>query len=346
MIVGYIGNFGPAHSTENHVKAAAERLGHQVWQLQENARDTWENLPEMARQYHLILWTRTGWDWPHDTGWSTEEAWERQDIMLDAAAEAGIPVVGFHLDRWWGLDREGQIHDEPFFRSSLVCTADGGHDQEWIDAGINHHWLPPGVSLAETEREGRTARRAYPGQVAFVGAHRLRQGSNGWDGYHDEWAPHRKAMLDACQAKYGRQFQMYPRGRALRGQPLADLYATIPVLVGDSCLAPIDDPPLGYWSDRIPETIGRGGILVHPDPQHGDPDSLLRQQFSGAPSLLTYPLGDYDEMLVMVEWALRDRDLFAISRREGRAWVQAHHTYERRIEQIIELVEEQELAHG
>lgn len=329
MRVAYIGNFGPQHSTENHVASAWERLGHEVVRLQENNRDAWDLLDHPAEWLappDLILWTRTGWDWEHDCGWDHGEAMDRQDAMLDAASGAGIPTVGFHLDRWWGLNREGQVLDEAFFRCDLVCTADGGHQAEWEEAGVNHRWLPPAVSLAETEREGRPMPRQYPGQVAFVGSWR--------PGYHAEWDPHRQAMLRACRRRFGRRFQTYPKGRSLRGQPLADLYATIPVLVGDSCLAPIDDPPARYWSDRIPETLGRGGILVHPQVEG------LREEFLTS-GLVLYGIGDYDGMLAAVE------DMLAISpeeralcQRDGRRFVQEHHTYERRVEQLLEFVGE------
>lgn len=337
MKIAYIGNFGPPHSTENHVASAAERLGHTVLRWQENTPYAWTNPKQLLTDEtpELILWTRTGWDWPHDCGWDHAEAMDRQDALLEAAGEARVPTVGFHLDRWWGLDREGQVHDEAFFRCDLVCTADGGHDQEFADAGVNHHWLPPAVSLAETERVGRRQPRAYPGQVGFVGSWR--------PGYHAEWDPHRQAMLAACRRAFGRQFNCWPRGRALRGQPLADLYATVPILVGDSCLAPIDNPPIGYWSDRIPETIGRGAILVHPDPEgveglDSEQGTVLRRQFEPCPSLTLYPLGDYDALIDQVRWLLElPPATLAAWRAEGRAFVQQHHTYERRVEQIIDL---------
>lgn len=186
--------------------------------------------------------------------------------------------------------------------------------------------------------------RHYPGQVAFVGSWNLRaQGDGRWSGYHDEWAPHRRAMLDACRNRYGRDFECYPRAQrgGLRGQQLADLYATVPVLVGDSCLAPIEDPPARYWSDRVPETLGRGGLLVHPDVE-GLMDLFDAPVLAGALGL--YRIGDYDEMFTRIDEALSlsDEDRTA-ARMVARRWVQDHHTYEVRMRQLVDVLVERNL---
>ena len=49
----------------------------------------------------------------------------RQLFSWRLLREKGRPIVAFHLDRWWDLNREHQIVDEPYFRCSLVVTADG-----------------------------------------------------------------------------------------------------------------------------------------------------------------------------------------------------------------------------
>jgi len=124
MHFAYIGNFDPPHSTENHVKQALEGLGHQVKPFQENAGLTaWELNPS---DYDVVLWTRTKWDWEN-----TQYVHELQQTMLQKAKQVGVPTVGFHLDRWWGLPRQSEIYTEPFFKVSLLVTADGGHDDLW-----------------------------------------------------------------------------------------------------------------------------------------------------------------------------------------------------------------------
>ena len=59
MKVGYIGNFVPDHSTENHVREAWERRGQTVVRIQEGDPDTFDKLMDNMSSLDLILWTRT-----------------------------------------------------------------------------------------------------------------------------------------------------------------------------------------------------------------------------------------------------------------------------------------------
>lgn len=321
MRFAYIGNFEPEHSTENHVRTALERVGHEVVALQENDASTWQRRPfwEHGRP-DVILWTRTGWDWPSCTGWSWERACESQRAMLDGANNEHIPTVGLHLDRWWGLDRQGQVHDEPFFECDLVVTADGGHEQEWRDAGVNHAWLPPAVLLAECEREGRIEPGLARTPVVWVGS---------WRSYHAEWLPYRQALINALRRRYRRQLGLFPRGKSIRGAELSNLYASAKVVVGDSCLA---GGATRYWSDRIPEVIGRGGFLVHPEVEG------LEEHFTPGLHLETYPLGDFDALCSIIDRYLDDGPRRDGIRSAGREWVMEHHTYERRMGQLVQLL--------
>ena len=62
--IGYIGNFGPVHSTENHVRQALEGLGHQVVQFQEDDPVSWDRLLDpFTERLDVVLWTRT-WHLP------------------------------------------------------------------------------------------------------------------------------------------------------------------------------------------------------------------------------------------------------------------------------------------
>src|SRR5687768_150664 len=156
LTVAYIGNFRHPWCTEVHVAGSLRQLGHTVLQLQEDQLD-WAVLPQLAAGAHLVLWTRT---WPAD-----------MDVVLPQLAqlrEQRIPSVSYHLDRWWGLDREHQVVDQPFFHTDLVVSPDGGNDHRWAEAGVNHLWLPPGVYGPECVLVAPNP-RAYPHPVVFVG---------------------------------------------------------------------------------------------------------------------------------------------------------------------------------
>lgn len=305
--MAYVGNFGPAHSTENDVAAAWNELGHRVLALQENHPDTWRWLLDSdLAGVDLFMWTRT-WHLP-------------QFPQLDALARLttlGVPTVGYHLDRWWGLDREHQIRDEPFFRCDLMVTADGGHDRQWANAGIDHMWLPPAVNAGSVGRARVT--RGAGHDVVFVG-------SNRW--YHPEW-PHRFELLEWLRRNYGRRFGVYPNGRvAVRGTQLAALYAGCKVAVGDSCLA---GGATRYCSDRIPETLARGCLLIHPHVD-GITDGT---HYTPGEHLDTWPLGDWDTLGERIEHYLTHPHTRQRVADQGMAHVATHHTYTRRMTQVL-----------
>lgn len=318
--VAYIGNFGPEHSTENHVRQALESLGHEVHTFQENDLQWWVRASAGLRDgVDLVLWTRT-----KSLSDEIPDALKRD--VLDKCATWGIPTVGFHLDRWWGLARQHEIVEDPFFTVSTLVTADGGHDKEWADAGVNHVWMPPAVS--EFECVPGTFDEAYASDVAFVGS---------WGSYHPEWWAQRHAMLERLREIYGDRFRCWPvDGQpAVRGKELRDLYASVKVVVGDSCLSPsVDGSPMErYWSDRIPETLGRGAFLVHPWVKGIDEGAFLP-----GIDLFVYELGNLDMLHSTIEWALEHPVERAMTASSGRDKVLRQHTYTVRMKDLWTLL--------
>lgn len=318
--VVYIGNFRPDHSTENDVRHALTELDVTVVPVQE---DDWiagradVPPPDDVTDPIMLLWTRT-WPAPRDRATDAVAAWQT----------AGLPVVGYHLDVWWGLRRQTDIYTDPYFRSlDVFVSADGSPAaaRRYAAADVNHLWMPPAVSTRHPWHGNRLPQK-WPEFVVFVGNEQ----------YHDEW-PHRTMMVQQLRKRYGHRFVSLPgRGRpAYRGQDLADIYATAAVVVGDSCFAGVRPR---YWSDRIPETLARGGLLVHPDLDFDG-------EYQAGAHLSTWNLGDwaglFAEVDTLLEWNDEDRD----SRRaRARRHVSQHHTYTRRMTVLLEEVTGQWLS--
>ncbi|MDZ7742996.1 MAG: glycosyltransferase [Bacteroidota bacterium] len=308
MRLTYVGNFSVDFSTESHIAKAWENLGHDVQRIPEQNLE-WADLPELV-EGELFTWTRTaGFDPP--------------DLDRQRAALSGIdqPKVGIHLDRWWGLRREAtergprDSDPSPFFTHlDLLYTADGG-DHPWA---VRHEWMPPAI-LSDEARIG-TVRKQYVADVAFVG--------NLQDYGHEEWRTYRHQLWGKLRQWHHGRFQVFPgRGRPqIRGQDLADLYASVKVCVGDSCLA---GNPTHYWSDRVPETLGRGGFLIHPQVEP------IAEHY---PDLPTYPLGDFETLREMIQYALGHPDWRSEVAERNRKHVLENHTYEPRMARLLELV--------
>lgn len=319
--IAYVGNFGPPHSTENHITHALRSLGHNVLPLQENDPATWDHLLAMQtseQKPDLVLWTRT-WHLPKMP----------QQDAINACRDAGVPTVTYHLDRWWGLNREHQVYDEPFFRCDLVVTADGGHEARWADAGVNHRWAPPAVLGSDTHAlptGAEVATRRVP-PVIFVGSHA---------GYHAEW-PWRRELIKQLARTYGSRFRAYPRsgGPSIRGAALNELYRASTVVVGDSCLA---GGATRYWSDRVPETIGRGGLLIHPRVPG------IEDEFTDREHLVLVEPESWPAMRDAIEEQLAaEPDQRQWIRDTGRAHVLANHTYEKRMADLLLYMEDADM---
>lgn len=167
--------------------------------------------------------------------------------MLRRIEDSGIVTVSHHMDLYFGVGpRCAQIGVDPWWSSQYVCTADGGHQKEFKEKGVNHIWCPPAIgSRVANNPEPRN--KSKKGEVIFVGGY--------WAVAHKT---HRKQLLMWASRRYDGNFKHY---RNIWGQDLGKLYASdIAYVLGDSAISPNGY----YWSDRIVNTLGRRGILSHP----------------------------------------------------------------------------------
>lgn len=322
MRCAYLGNLGPdsaPHSTENHIARALEAASVTVERHHEQ-RFGWSK--RAVGDVDFVVWT-------HTHGFAPPRTHGAQWRFLEGMRQRGIPTVGLHLDRWWDLDRESQVREEPFFRVDHLATADGGNDDRFAALGIEHHWFPPGIS--EPECAPGTFRPELASDVAFVGS---------WQGGYHRESKHRYELVQWLRDTYGDRCRFWPAPgeHAVRGSALRDLYASVKVLVGDSCFSG-DPRGVKYSSDRIPESLGRGGLLVHPDTP-GVTDGTL---YTAGEHLLTWPAYDWDALRETIDGALADDGLRARVSAAGRAHVLANHSYERRVEQLLKTLAEQGL---
>lgn len=324
--LAYLGNFGPPNSTENDLAHALERLGCTVIRLQEELRSSWRDIDHLldGPTVDMILWTRTA-------SLAAQIPHPAQRRMQFKAAQVGVPTVGYHLDRWWGLSREDDVFTEPWFQNAIIFTADGAHDPEWQSAGINHHYMPPAIAKRKVMRGA--FREDYAFDVAFVGSWR--------GGYHEEWQ-HRPMMIDHLRKNWGSTLGLFPQGNErIDGPDRADLFASAKVIVGDSCLVPLSDgsPMHHYCSDRVFETIGQRGLLLHPKVDGIIGDDQFNDLLISGVHCLSWTLWDWDDLDAQITAAL------ALTRAESGAIktagfqeVGANHTYDNRMADMLDVV--------
>jgi hypothetical protein len=313
MTFAYVGNFKPPFSTENDIKATLESMGFGVVTLQEDDIAP-EQIRAAALQADALLWTMT---WPHkqDLAYTVETV-----EMLKAK---GIPSIGYHLDLFFGLDRGGRDYaKEPMFYMEHLFSPSGDHEESFanLGTGVQHHYLPPGVLEASCYLGRKRAAYAHL-DVAFVGS----------EGYHPEW-PHRPRLLAELRSRFGPRYGQFgsTEETKLRGRMLNDLYVSVPTIVGDSlCL---NREQSTYWSDRVYETTGRGGLLIMPQINALE----LEDQFDGYMPMWNWD--DWDMMQHEVEYYLANRDEARDLGKLLQNIVKERHTYRHRINKVLKTV--------
>lgn len=319
MEIAYIGNFEPRHSTETHVRLSLEHLGHEVIRIQEN-RTSPQQLEHVLFGADLVLYTRT-WGLP---GAEMLDLWAR-------LKERGIPTVSYHLDLYRGLARTDLYErlaplgisspaDDPFWRTEFCFTVDGDPESaRWFaEQGINHHWMRAGVYHAECYRVAVPER--YP--VLFCGS----------QGYHPEW-PVRGQLIDFLSVTYGRAFTLLPGpgNPAVRNHALNEAYGASRVVVGDSLCPGFTHR--AYSSDRIYETLGRGGFLIYPwiEDQFDD-------EFTDREHVVFYEYGDHAGLKQLIDYYLGAHEEREWIRTQGHERVRERCTYVHRMAAILETV--------
>ena len=299
MRITFLGNFDCIWSTESHHAWTWRKMGHEVIQLQEN-RTNEKQVLDACRESQIFQFTHThGWNCP-----VTMQTVSQIHVM-------GVKTFSYHLDRYFGIgSRQSSYLSHPSFHLNYFFSTDGGNETGWKEAGINHIYLPPGVveygAYLGTPREPQI-------DVLFTGS----------VGYHAEY-PFRPRMVAALTHNYGTRFQVR---NGVRESSLNDLYAAAKVCVGDHIFA---GSPL-YVSDRLFETVGRGGFIVYPDTP-GITDLI--------PGLVTYKPQDENDLIHKIDYFL---DLAHESERLERRnlafeWVKKHGTYTNRLQKVLDIM--------
>lgn len=310
MRVAFLGNFDVTYSSESHHAASLEELGHQVIRLQEPHTPA-ARVCDEATQSDLFVWVHThGWDTPGI------------DRALQQVKAAGVPIVAYHLDLYMGLRRWKQYERDPYMRLVDHFFTVDRLMADWLNRNtdVSGHYLPAGVFGPECYLADPAS--PHGNDVIFVGQRN----------YHPEW-DYRPKLIDWLTNTYGDRFTRVagdtPAGTT-RGDDLNRLYAASKVAVGDSLCLNFDYPD--YWSDRVFETLGRGGFLIHPRIQGMD------RHFIDGEHLVFYKFGDFDQLRFLIDYYLDAEDERERIRRAGHELVKAEHTYAHRWAEILETV--------
>jgi len=238
----FLGNFRVDYTSESHHAATLESLGHKVTRLQETEAKS-EQILKAAVDCDLFIWI-------HTHGWKTPGKYDMGQV-LRTLADYKIPTMTYHLDLWFGLQRQKDLGTQPVYKHIGHFFTVDRKMADWFNqkTKVKGHYLPAGVF--DKECIYKTVDKTH--DIVFVGSKI----------YHSEWK-YRPKLIDWLGTTYAGKFEQYGSGGkpGVRGLKLNKLYWSTKIVVGDTLCIDFKYPD--YWSDRVYETLGRGGFLIHP----------------------------------------------------------------------------------
>lgn len=306
--ITFLGNFRVDFSSETHHAKTLQSMGHRVIVLQETEEKS-EKILEYASKSDLFIWV-------HTHGWKTPGRIPMARVLKRLNA-AGIPTMTYHLDLWLGLKRQRDLHSDPAYKDIQHFFTVDSKMAEWFNTrtSVRGHYLPAGVY--DKEAIYKPAKK-LDHEVIFVGSKR----------YHPEWK-YRGQLIDYLGNTYGKKFEHWGNDGlgVVRGKNLNQLYARTKVVVGDTLCPKFNYPD--YWSDRVYETIGRGGFIIHPYIKG------MEKEFTDGEHLVFYQYKNFDQLKELVDHYLVHDDEREKIRVAGHNLVKEKYTYKNRWQTIL-----------
>lgn len=298
----YIGKFQRLHD-EEYIAQSFESIGCRVDRVEitrYKLQQIWSHI--MVTKPDLVLFAK----FPYEPGGNALPAPNQQCVkFIEDLRAAGIKTATWIFDIYWDSYRRQLLRIKAFFLTDYVFTTDGGHAKEWKSMGVFHRCVRQGIFKPEC----RLLPEKDPEGIVFIGDNNI-------------FNVERVAQLEAVQARYGQQFHWYGQKdpNEIRGMELNELYARSKIVIGDSIHSP------QYWSNRVVETLGRGGFLIHQEVPG------LSEEY---PHLVTYPRGDIPALLEKIEYYLTHETERRAIVRKNFEWVRDRYTCDKKCAQLL-----------
>lgn len=295
MIINYIGRHRQNNSDdEGAIEYALQQLGHTVNCVQELGQNR-HTLPTLPTP-DLVLFNH----WP--------------DCHLLADVWRGVPKVFWYFDLvdWPGdptLVRRCEQRREWVGKATELCTHGFMTDGDWVakDTTGKLHWLPQGAD----ER--------------IVGAFPYTEGSHFdilFTGIAQGGGTQRESFVADLKVNHG------GINHVVKGVYREQLRR----LIGSSKIVVAPDSPVSdrYWSNRVYNTLGFGGFMLHPYCKG------LAGQYEDGCEVVYYD--NRKHLHGLIRWYLEDEGARRRIARQALERTRAQHTYRRRCELLMAIV--------
>jgi Glycosyl transferases group 1 len=303
----FLGNFRVDYTSESHHANTLESLGHKVIRLQETEAKS-EDILKHSIDSDLFIWI-------HTHGWKTPGKFQMDKVLL-TLKDYNVKTMTYHLDLWFGLQRQKDLDTHPVYKHIGHFFTVDKKMSDWFnkETKVVGHYVPAGVYDKEC-----IYKESEPiNQVIFVGSKK----------YHPEWN-YRTELIDWLEDKYRNKFKHYGSGGlpSIRGLKLNKLYWSTKIVVGDTLCINFDYPD--YWSDRVYETLGRGGFMIHPYVRG------MEREFEDKKHLVFYEYGNFKQLKELVDYYIEHDEEREAIRKAGHELVKSNYTYKNRWQHIL-----------
>lgn len=183
-----------------------------------------------------------------------------RDKLFSVAKEKNITTIAWHPDLYHYpslIGKENRLatitNKVGPYSCDYVFSPDGCLDSKKLynKCGINHYTIRQAPyhetvgKYSNADISDIVTREEIP--ILFVGE------------LYNAGDPFRSYLLSLLDSKYGRDFCWLGKSEhQVREERLSTVISRTKIVIGESAYFP------GYWSNRIYESIGRGGLTIHP----------------------------------------------------------------------------------
>lgn len=322
MRIGYIGKFERIYD-EQGIALSLEKLGVEVIRLElDNFRNNFNQILEIIKTSKLDYLMSPKWPLPN------------LNYLFTFCKENNIKTISYHPDGFYNYTEGislhsienndeflGSRHDSLIgpnknliYKADYVFTPEGYAHQTYKEMGINHFILRQGIYNSCCYR-GIPIYKPY--DILFVG--------NDQGPYHS----YRKELTTFLKKEYGDRFLHIGRGNEheVRMDNLNDLIASSKVIIGESI------QHSNYWSNRIYETIGRGGFCLHAYHEGIENEYSIGEHFD-----VYYREKGFDQIKEKIDFWVKNDSLREKVANSGMIFTQKHHTLFNRALQLITIL--------
>jgi len=308
----FLGNFQVSYSSENHHAKSLEALGHEVIKLQEGGTRS-NKIFEQASKSDLFIWV-------HTHGWKTLGNLTMQHVLKELK-RIGVPTITYHLDLWFGLQRQNDLDKDPIYKHIGHFFTVDKLMADWFNENteVKGHFLPAGVYGEESYIANNYDGKTFKNDIIFVGS----------KGYHPEY-PYRPELINFLRKTYGDRF-LHVGGDGdtgtIRGNDLNQVYAQSKIAIGDTLNLNFNYPY--YSSDRLFESTGRGGFTIYPRIEG------ITDWFKDKEEIVYYEHGNLKDLKSKIDYYLEHDNERENIRLAGHERAKQDHTYIERWKTIL-----------